>query len=696
LPVAHSPESLRKKLAMLNRKLIPVIIFVSIPYPAQALESLMLQAGSLNATNWKLEGITIALTDLMSNPQKLTLRITKLELPKPFNDLDLVDIHCSSFIWKNKELVCQHGKAKIRSKQWLSPEANFSFHFRENHNSIKLTDLQLLGSDFAIDAEKVGQQWALQVNAKNVQSQLIHKLVPTESIQLKEGSLNFRLNAAGSHAQITRLTLDTELNKLTGQTPSGQFATEKLVIDSHVEARHQNNLWLWQIKSQIKGGALYAEPVYLEAGKPEINLTAQGNWDSLNHRIEIISANYQQSLTAEVNGNATIQFNNGVHVEKAAISLQSKDLQTFTDIYLQPFFTQTALEGIKLAGDLKADFSLVQQTLNGLTASFNKLDINDATGRIKMQGGKGTINWANDETFNTPSQLSWQQLNFRSVPIGPSQLPFLSKAKAISLLKKATLPFLGGSIDINRFSWQAKAQDEPDVSFEGNLHNASLAQLSTALNWTPLAGTISGVIPRVNYHNKTLNLDGQLKINVFDGNVTISNLSSSGLFTGFPKLHADMEIDNLNLEQLTGKFSFGSITGKLSGFVRQLYLENWKPVTFYAWLGTPDNDDTSHRISQKAVNNIASIGGGGASDLISKSFLGLFETFGYDKLGLGCYLYQGVCQLMGVNATSTGYAIITGGGLPRIDVIGYNPRVDWNVLIERLGRITASDKVIVK
>ncbi len=681
---------------MVVRKLILAIIFISIPASAHALESLTLQAGSLNATNWKLEDISIALTDVMATPQKLTLLISKLELPNPFNDLSLVDIHCSSFTWQNKELVCHQGKAKLRSKQWLSPEANFSFHFRENHNAIKLTDLQLLSSDFAIEAEETGYQWNLQINAKHVNSQLFHKLVQTESIQLKEGSLNFRLNASGSHSQISRLKLDAELNKLTVQTPSGQFATEKLTIDTHLEAQNQKNLWQWQIHTQMKSGALYAEPIYLEAGKPKINLTAQGIWDSLNHRIEISSANYQHSLTAEVNGNATIQLNKGVVLEKAAISLKSKDLQTLTDIYLKPFFTQTPLEGITLAGDLKADFSIVQQTLSAFSASFNKLDINDETGRIKMQHGTGQINWAKDPAFNTPSQLSWQQLNLSALPIGPSQLSFLSNAKNISLLKKATLPFLGGSIDIHRFSWQAKAQDEPDVSFEGNLHNASLAQLSSALNWTPLSGSISGVIPRVNYHNKTLSLDGKLTINVFDGNVTIMNLASSGLFSALPKLQADMEIDNLDLEQLTGKFSFGSITGKLSGFIRQLSLENWRPITFYAWLGTPDGDDSSHRISQRAVNNIASIGGGGASDLLSRSFLGIFETFGYDKLGLGCYLYQGVCQLMGVNATSSGYAIITGGGLPRIDVIGYNPRVDWNVLIERLGRITASDKVIVK
>jgi hypothetical protein len=255
---------------------------------------------------------------------------------------------------------------------------------------------------------------------------------------------------------------------------------------------------------------------------------------------------------------------------------------------------------------------------------------------------------------------------------------------------------LGGEISINQLGWQAKKQQEPEVYFAGSLNNVSLEQWSKALNWTPLSGTISGNIPRVEYSNNTLSLGGELNIKVFDGDIKITKLASSGLFTDFPKLYSDMEINNLDLDQLTGKFKFGGITGKLSGFVRQLYMENWHPVTFYAWLGTPDDDDSRHRISQKAVKNIASIGGGGASDILSRSFLSVFETFGYDKIGLGCYLYNGVCQLMGVEARPQGYAIITGGGLPRVDVIGYNTRLDWNVLMERLSRISSSDEAIIK
>ena len=168
------------------------------------------------------------------------------------------------------------------------------------------------------------------------------------------------------------------------------------------------------------------------------------------------------------------------------------------------------------------------------------------------------------------------------------------------------------------------------------------------------------------------------------------------MFTDFARLTMDMEINNLDLYSLTQKIKMGGIEGRASGFITNLQLENWQPVTFYAWLGTPENDDSTHIISQKAVENIASIGGSSAADVISKGVLRFFDTFGYDKLGFGCYLHQGVCQLMGVEAATQGYYLIKGGGLPRIDIIGYNPRVDWNILLKRLSRITSNDEVVVE
>ena len=355
------------------------------------------------------------------------------------------------------------------------------------------------------------------------------------------------------------------------QTKDGRFATEALTLDTRLEAQNNKGLWQWQSHSRFKGGALYIEPLYLEAGGQSMVLDAQGNWNGMNKRAEIKSVSYKHATALALSGSAIVQYDKSVKLEKADLSLHSDDLQKLSALYLKSFFEQTALEGITFAGTINADFSIVQNSLTALTATVNKFVVKDTAERIKVENGVGTINWSNDETFNRPSTFAWQQLQLYALPIGPSRLSFLSRASSFKLLEKTHLPFLGGVIAINQLGWQAKKQQEPEVYFAGSLNNVSLEQWSKALNWTPLSGTISGNIPRVEYSNKTLSLGGEINIKVFDGDIKITQLASSGLFTDFPKFSSEMEINNLDLDQLTGKFKFGGITGKLSGFVRQLY-----------------------------------------------------------------------------------------------------------------------------
>ncbi|MDD5461805.1 MAG: hypothetical protein PHG00_09245 [Methylococcales bacterium] len=452
--------------------------------------------------------------------------------------------------------------------------------------------------------------------------------------QLKGGRISFRLKASGSHALIKDFRLTARLSDLTGQTGDGRFAAEKAALELRLRAQNHQGLWQWQSHTRFMGGALYIDPLYLEADGQFIILDAEGNWSEKLNRAEILSASYKQANALALNGRATVQYDKKLKLEKADLSLQSDNLDKLSGIYLKPLFEQTALEGITFDGAVNADVSIVQNSVTALTATVNKFAVKDTRERIKIENGSGTINWSNDETFSQPSTFAWRQLQLYALPIGPARLLFLNRADSFKLLEKSRLPFLGGEITINQFDWQGKKQQAPEIYFSGTLNEVSLEQWSKALNWTPMSGTISGNIPRVEYRNKTLSLGGQINIMAFDGDIKITQLASSGLFSDIPKFSSDLEINNLDLEQLTGKFEFGSITGKLSGFVKQLTMENWRPVTFFAWLGTPDDDNSRHRISQKAVKNIASIGGGGASDMLSRSFLSFFETFGYDKLGL--------------------------------------------------------------
>lgn len=156
-----------------------------------------------------------------------------------------------------------------------------------------------------------------------------------------------------------------------------------------------------------------------------------------------------------------------------------------------------------------------------------------------------------------------------------------------------------------------------------------------------------------------------------------------------PSLVADLDMRNLDLNLLTGVFSFGNMQGRIDVAVHGLELFDWKPIKFDASvMSSPGN--YPRRISQAAVQNISSLGGSGAAAAIQRSFLHIFEEFGYSKIGWSCSLRNGVCHMGGIASEhpAQGYVIVKGGGIPAITVIGYNRNVDWWELINRLQRIT--------
>lgn len=663
--------------------------------PANALDAVSVHIGTIKAVDWQLQGVHIALTELAKSSRQLVLTADKLTLPEPFGDLSLANIRCTDFSWGGDAMACAKGRAEIRSQRWQSSAADFSFQTTENRSTFSLANLHWAGGRLTVEGEEIGHRWRLKMRARRVDVKQVQALIKLP-MELKDGRISLWLNASGSHDGIDAIDAAVDMKGFSGQSLDARFAAEGLKLAVRLEARRDGDIWQWLNHTEVRGGAIYAEPLYLAVGTEAIVLDTQGDWNGKTRRAGIRSASYHHPGAVALNGAAVIRHDDGVKIEKADMTLISEDLAGLSAAYLKPLFDGTVLEGVSLEGRMRAGFAVEQNALTSLSAGFDDLDVNDEAGRLALQGGAGIINWSRNEFFNKKSELVWQRLQVRALPVGPARLSFLARSGTLSLLEKTKLPFLDGVIAVNEFKWQARPQEEPAIHFEGNVDQVSLEQLSNVLDWTPLSGTVSGYIPGVDYRDKTLSLEGELNIRVFGGEIKVTNLASSGLFTDFPKFHAELEIDNLDLDRLTRRFEFGGITGRLSGYVRQLYMENWQPVSFYAWLGTPDGDNSRRRISQKAIRNIASIGGGGAADILSRSFLRFFETFMYDKIGIGCYLHEGVCQMMGVEATQQGYYLIKGGGLPRIDVIGYNPRVDWDVLMERLARISTTDEVRIE
>ncbi|MCW5604424.1 MAG: hypothetical protein KIT18_07755, partial [Burkholderiales bacterium] len=221
-------------------------------------------------------------------------------------------------------------------------------------------------------------------------------------------------------------------------------------------------------------------------------------------------------------------------------------------------------------------------------------------------------------------------------------------------------------------------------------------RLTAALGLTTMHGTLSAQIPTVSYRRSMLQVDGALTFNVFDGTVVASGLVLEDPLGRVPRLNANIDMRNLDLDLLTRAYSFGNMTGRIDARIAGLELANWQPVRFDARIASSPGD-YPRKISQAAVQNISALGGAGAAAAIQRSFLRFFEQFGYERLGLSCRLGNNVCEMGGVENAPRGYVIVKGGGIPAISVIGYNRRVNWQELVDRLKRVTQDNvQAIVK
>jgi hypothetical protein len=180
---------------------------------------------------------------------------------------------------------------------------------------------------------------------------------------------------------------------------------------------------------------------------------------------------------------------------------------------------------------------------------------------------------------------------------------------------------------------------------------------------------------------------------VFDGDITVDALRIVELLSPLPRLTADIRLRRLDLEPLTSTFAFGQITGRLDGEILGLRLLNWQPSAFDARFYTSPTDPDRQRISQRAIDNLAELGGAGG---LSYGFLRFFDSFNYAVIGIGCRLEREVCEMNGAEAANGGYYLVRGRGLPRINVIGSATRVSWPALLQQLANLPQMERAEIR
>ena len=437
----------------------------------------------------------------------------------------------------------------------------------------------------------------------------------------------------------------------------------------------------------LRAGELLFTPLYVKLPGSPVDVTA--SLRSTNAGWQVDRWQWSDPGTLEASGTASLA-SAGESSKNAVTAEVAIRLPTAYDRYLQSMLAPHGLGELTTSGEIRASVTSTSDRPASFEATFTGVDLEDSAGRFAFGGLDGAIAVRRDARTRT---LAWQGAALYGIPVGAAKLASMGDETGWRLAEPLALPMLGGRLQVDRFAYAAKDTTSSRIDAALTLDDLSVGELAERFGWPKFGGTLSGKIPAIRSENDQLVFDGGLALDLFDGKVTIDELAMERPFGVAPSLTADIALDDLDLALLTNTFSFGSIEGRLDGTVEDLRLLDWKPVAFDLVLKTDAKRKGKRRISQKAVNSLSSVGGGGAAAGLQSAVMRVFDSFPYAEIGLRCRLANNVCRMGGIEATPSSaaatYTIVRGSGLPHLTVQGFQRDVDWPVLVERLKAATS-------
>lgn len=487
--------------------------------------------------------------------------------------------------------------------------------------------------------------------------------------------------------------LDIDFTNASFSDEAGLHAGEKLTGQIKMAAKKPttSDTWAWNGLISWTAGELYWQPFYFGKAGNTFAINGTFKQDILN----IQQASLLVNEVGKMQATATINIKTKI-VEDVKVNANDVDFAGLYAVFLKPMAEKSAFGNMDVSGKADWKFEIKNFAPTSFELNLRDANIEDKNGKFAFSHINAHIPWDYDNPKNL--QIAYKSGHLLKLPLRETQLK--AEINRFSLTApKLDLPVLDGALSLSDVS-AVRLGDNWAWHLRMNLVPITLNEFSKALGWPEMKGQISGQIPLVTYANKQLKMDGAMTFNAFNGSISMNDLIINDPLGVAPRLYADLKMRNLDLGDLTRTFSFGAIEGKLDGDVKDMVLENWKPVQLIASIQTSEGEHLK-KISQRAVENITALGGEGTAAALQRTFLRFFKEFNYEKIGLSCKLRQDICEMGGVESidpmsTASGYIIVKGKGIPAVNVNGYTQKVSLQDLLGRIKRITDSNtKVIV-
>lgn len=492
------------------------------------------------------------------------------------------------------------------------------------------------------------------------------------------GRVSGRLRFEGS-------ALDLDLNVVEGAFDStdGMWAAGGLGLQLIAGVELGGEVPEWRARVRQHAGEWLLTSIYLPPAEASLEMSVSGRGPDAG-RMVIERFEFADPGALSVAGSGRLEHGDeGWAISRVELDEMAADFPAAWNRWADGPLAAAGYGGLQTRGSASGRLVWTKEGPQELVVQGESIDVEDPAGRFALESLEIDLRFGQGKL---EAGADWQGMSLWKLPLGGSRLRAAGGDRGLELTEPLRLPLLDGAIVFEELRWRDDDDGQPELALDARIEPLELAGLTRTLDFPEFGGTLSGRFPGVVYASEQLHFTGGIEVEAFSGRIGLDQLSIERPFGSLPALAAQVEINRLDLAELTSAFNFGHMEGRLSGWLRDLRLLDWQPVAMDTRLFTHE-DAPRRRISQRAVQNLSRLGGAGGA-LLTGTILRVFEEFPYRRAGLACRLANNICHIDGVAPhESGGFYILEGRSLPRLDVIGHRRLVDWPQMVAQLAAI---------
>jgi len=490
------------------------------------------------------------------------------------------------------------------------------------------------------------------------------------------------------------------------QSPDGTFVGENLSLKATINGNTDpsSHVITADIAMDADGGEVLYDRFYVDLKRYPLSSLCTGTYNTQAGILQLsnLKLGLKDILTCELNGRLferepAWQLDLTAHIPEIPLK------PLFGLFVVEPFQAEKPLlRAIQVGGMVSANVNLTG-TLSSWTAKgsvrWNHGVVSSEDRGMSLKGiGLALPLWVRSHDADGAVKVLNGRLSIDSVslPFIPEQalaFPLEAGPNRLSVVSPTVVKIPGGNVRLGPILIRGLPGSMPSVSTDLAMNRGDMGPLLAPVWPRPIEGTLTGTLNPIRVEEGRLTSSGALTARMFDGEVTFSDPGVSGLFTRTPVFKLNARWKDLNLSELTADTAFGKIEGVLNGHAKDLEIAQGQVQKFDLLVETVWKEGTPQRISVKAVDNIARIGGGQSPFVgMAGMFASVFKEFPYEKIGVHATLENDVFRINGTIREGDTEYLIKRGLLSGVNVVNQNPdnQVSFKDMVKRIKRVSTS------